>query len=720
MARTQLLSQDWYRLADLKPRLRQQVDVALHDYLGRAWFVLSDKSSGKSFRVPAEDFDILRRFDGKTTVDRIWNDLAWSQRRDLPPQDEFIELVSKLYEGGLLNVDAVPRTQTLARTQNAKRTEWVSRFLKSPVTQKIPLFNPSALLRRPALTWIAHLVFGPVGFVLWAMLILAAGVTAIERWQPLTENLADRALAPSNLIVLACVYPAVKLIHEFAHALAVRRFGGDVTQVGVMFLVFVPMPYVDASDANRFASHSSRALVAGAGILAEFAIGAAAILLWDQADPGLWRAVLFNAIFICTVSTLLFNGNPLLRFDAYYAVADLTQTPGLGTRGQKLLGRRFKRFLAMDPGPDTELAGASARAWMSSYAVLAGIYRLVITFSIALVVAGKLPYVGQVLAVWVVIGGLIWPNVKTVWDMSRSAEFTQKRGKVGMRVIALLAGVAGALLLLPLPSHTTVPALVTNAQGAAVFAETEGMVVALDATPGAKIEVGDVLMRLEPERLRTEKIAMAARIAAASAKLRQAASAANTPLAEAVGRELRALSESLERIDAQLGVADVHANNAGVWNPETPLPRLGQFIARGARIGWIDRPEARRMVARLPETALRDLQRGVTGGTVLLGLGQTVDVPAKDIHLRPNATRQLSDDRMADRLGGPVMTEVTDDGKGLRALETGFPVEVNMDLSDLPVGRIVQLKLRYPAEPLFFRVWPRVVSIVSERFGPGR
>ena len=78
MARVQLHSENWYRVSALCPRLRPQVDVALHEYRGDPWYVLTDKSSGRTFRVQADDFKILRRFDGQTRIDQIWNDIAWS------------------------------------------------------------------------------------------------------------------------------------------------------------------------------------------------------------------------------------------------------------------------------------------------------------------------------------------------------------------------------------------------------------------------------------------------------------------------------------------------------------------------------------------------------------------------------------------------------------------------------------------------------------------
>jgi putative peptide zinc metalloprotease protein len=214
MARAQLHSEDWYRVSSLCPRLKPQVDIALHEYRNAPWYVLTDNSSGRSFRLPAEDYEILRRFDGETRIDNIWNDLSWGRSRDLPPQDEFLELLSRLYEAGVIAVDALPRFAGLAKGQRDKSREWITRFMRSPVSQKVPLFNPSQLLEGPALTRLAHLVFGPLGVLVLIATVLGGVYTAVSYWTPLTANLGDRVLEPNNLLIIALVYPFVKLLHE--------------------------------------------------------------------------------------------------------------------------------------------------------------------------------------------------------------------------------------------------------------------------------------------------------------------------------------------------------------------------------------------------------------------------------------------------------------------------------------------------------------------------
>ena len=719
MARVQLHSEDWYRVSVLCPRLRPQVDIALHEYRGAPWYVLTDKSSGGTFRIQADDFEILRRFDGKTAIDKIWQDLAWARDRDLPPQDEFLELLSRLYEAGILSFDTLPRASQLAKGQIDKSREWITRLIKSPVSQKVALWNPSRLLETKIITSLAHLVFGPFGFLLWFSAVVGGGLTALSYWGPLTKNLGDRVLEPGNIVIMACVYPVVKLIHELAHALAVRRFGGTVTQVGVMFLVFVPMPYVDASQANALRSHESRALVTAAGILAEFAIAGVAMLLWADSDPGLWRAILFNVVLLCTISTLFFNGNPLLRFDAYFVLSDLTRTPGLATRGQNLLAAIGKRSLGIDPGPDTETASSSERIWLVTYAMAAGIYRIFIVFAIAFGLADMLGMAGQILGIWVIFGGLVWPNFKSLKTLSTSPETLRRKWTVMRRLSLVLISGFVFLTIVPLPWRTTVTGVVVPSSNAAVYAQAEGFILELSVTDGTPVSENDKLMRLERAALRTELTALEARRFATMARLRAAQDAGETSLVEAIFVETDAIDDGLEQIREQLSAVNIVADRSGEWMmPIQPL-KHGMMITRGQHLGWIINKADRRIVAQIPQVHGPAVRSGVLGLRVMLAPGEVREIASTNVDLRTNASRLLPDPLLADRAGGPVLTDLESPEAQVLALNPAFNMILDDIALDAPIGRLVSLKVIHPPTSLFKRYWPRVVTAVGARFGSG-
>ena len=115
------------------------------------------------------------------------------------------------------------------------------------------------------------------------------------------------------LLYLSLIF--VKTLHEFGHAYFCRKWGGEVHIMGVMLMIFTPVPYVDATSSWGFRSHARRALVGAAGMIVEVFLAAIAAFIWASTAPGVIHSVAYNIMFVASVSTLIFNLNPLLRFD---------------------------------------------------------------------------------------------------------------------------------------------------------------------------------------------------------------------------------------------------------------------------------------------------------------------------------------------------------------------------------------------------------------------
>jgi putative peptide zinc metalloprotease protein len=211
-----------------------------------------------------------------------------------------------------------------------------------------------------------------------AALVGWGAFSAAQHWNELTQDIGNRVLAPENLLVLGLVFPLLKAAHEFGHACAVKAWGGEVHEMGVMFLVMMPVPYVDASAASAFAQRRQRVIVGAAGMAVELCIASAALLFWLDMQPGLPRAVLFNVMLIAGVSTVLFNANPLLRFDGYYILSDLIDIPNLRQRAQQYLGAVLQRGL-FGIANDAVQATPREAAWFLFFSIASFIYRLTVT-----------------------------------------------------------------------------------------------------------------------------------------------------------------------------------------------------------------------------------------------------------------------------------------------------------------------------------------------------
>lgn len=315
-----LFSASWYRVADLKPRLRRQAAIHRHVYRGQPWYVIEDRAGEKHYRFTAATYSLIGLFDGTRTIDEIWRRGVETLGDDAPTQDDMIRLLAQLHAAGLLPTDVTPETEDLLRHHRHKTKQSLLGLLAAPFSLRMPLFDPDRLLN--GLLPLANFLFSWVGFLIWLAVVGTGIVLAGLHFNELAADISDKVLAPWTLLVIVIAYPFLKLLHELGHGLATKRWGGRVHDVGVMFVVFVPLPYVDASSSSSFASRWQRLSVDAAGILVELFLAALAMILWLQVEPGALRSFFYAVMLIGSVSTLLFNGNPLLRFDGYYILSD--------------------------------------------------------------------------------------------------------------------------------------------------------------------------------------------------------------------------------------------------------------------------------------------------------------------------------------------------------------------------------------------------------------
>ena len=253
---------------------------------------------------------------------------------DAPTQDEALQLLGLLHGAGYLRGNLPPDTAALfERLHEEERRE--ARSQRNPVSFRVPLLDPDAFLER-WLPWVQP-IFTRAGALLTALAIAAAALVALQHTPELLAA-SDSLLEPESVLALWFSYPVVKVVHELGHAFAVKRWGGSVHEIGVMFLVFLPVPYVDASASAVFPEKHRRMVVSAAGIAVELIMASVALFVWLVVEPGFVRHLAYAVMLVGGVSTLLFNGNPLLRFDGYYVLADAIEIPNLATRGRALVG----------------------------------------------------------------------------------------------------------------------------------------------------------------------------------------------------------------------------------------------------------------------------------------------------------------------------------------------------------------------------------------------
>ena len=581
-----LLSEHWHALRHLRPRLREGVQPLHRRLRRRAWVLLSDPVGQRFHRTTPEVWRVIALCDGHRTLDQVW-DAACAQADDSGAsisQHELVQLISALHSNDLLQTQVSPdASEVFERFERQRRARLKQNWL-NVMSLRLPLFHPDAWFDRQ--TALARAVFSTPVALLWLALVLPAGVLAAQHWAALTENLSDRVLSASNLALLWFVYPTVKAVHEWAHGLAVKAHGGAVREVGLLFIVFTPVPYVDATSSYRFASKWARAQVAAAGIAAELALGAVALLVWLAAEPGLTTALAYNVVLIAGVSTVLVNGNPLMRYDGYFIATDLLELPNLAQRAQAYWVYLADRWLFGARDAKAPLAAQGERAILAVYGAAAPAYRLLITVGLIWFVAREYLLIGALMAAIAAWQALALPVWKAWRHLDAGGSLARRRRPAKRRALLLLGAVLAVLTLLPLPFYSVHHGVVWLPDEALVRTDAAGQVVAVQAAAGQQVAAGAPLLQLDNLALQAELSSAAAQLAQTEAKLRQAA-VAEPAKAIALKGELAARQARFDQAQARVAALQLLAGLAGTWVPAAATELTGRAVKRGELLGYL-------------------------------------------------------------------------------------------------------------------------------------
>ncbi len=706
-----LLSPHWYRISGLQPRLRAHVRVHRQKYRDQVWYQLSDASSGRRHRLNQAAYRFVGGMDGQHTVGEIWDVLVKRDDDEALTQDEAIRVLGQLNGAELLQCELTPDIEALFRQhrEHVRRKRWTE---LNPLAIRIRLFNPSRWLTAFD-PWLEAL-FRPAAIVIWLVVVLPALLIAAAQWVDLTAFAAAHVDTPRYLVLAWLAYPVIKAVHELGHALAVRRWGGKVSDVGFTLFVLIPVPYVDASDASGFTRRSQRAIVSGIGILVELFIAALALYVWINTQDGLVRDTAFVAMLIASVSTLVFNGNPLLRFDGYHLLCDLLELPNLDTRSKNWWSNLVQRRIFAIDTPALPLARGE-RKWMVLYAPLAWAYRLYIGTLISLWVATKSALLGAAIAVTVVIMLIAMPIVSLGRQVSRSLQGSARQRAVRAAAAGVTAIVLAAALL-PLPYGTVAQGVVWLPEKAQVRAETAGFVSEVRVRDGDAVAPGDVLAVLHDPVLLARQAEASNRLQALRVQQFHALQIDRVQ-AQNLTRAIQHAEAELARIDTRVAQLEIRSQIAGrmVIVRQDDLPDT--FLSKGQLLGYVFAPGdlmVRTVVPHGDAALVRDRSRGAG---VRLEEQSGRRIPAELHREIPAATFELPSPALADRNGGTVVTDAADPERR-RTLEPVFLVDVALPGSQMQrIGGRAWVRFDFGSEPLLFQWTHALRQLLLQHFG---
>ncbi len=729
-------SESWYRVTALKPRLRSTVEIHRQHYRGRMWYVLQDPSNNQFYRQNEAAYHFVALLDGHRTIGDVWQACNEELGDSAPTQGEAIQLLGQLYTSNLIQCELPPDALGLFTRFQKRRQREVKGYLSNLLFIRIPIFDPDHFLDR----WVKLFgqFFSPAGMVLWVVMVAAGLVSVINHFDLLMEG-SNKVLDPENLPLLYLSFVFIKVIHEFGHGFACKKFGqqfggGEVHTMGIMFLVFTPLPYVDASSAWAFPSKWHRVVVGAGGILIELFVAAIAAIVWANTQGGTIHTIAYNVMFIASVSTLLFNANPLLRYDGYYILSDLVEIPNLSQRAKQYLYYLVKRYIYGVRNPRNPAHTTGEKIWFVFYGLASTVYRVFICARILMFVAKKFFIVGFVLGVAAVVAWVFVPLGKFIHYLATSSELIRVRGRALASTAAFLAAIVMLVGVLQFPDRHRLEGVVEPVQMAGVYAETDGRIVAFLPNRTEVVAGEDVVIQLENMELQTQLEQMLADREAAFVERRQAQTEGKLVEADKLRKQIAYDDKEIVDIRKKIAGLTIRATVSGTWLAPRIEQLEGAYVQRTQRIGVVaDLSEViirctagQNMALLLKEEAV---DSGMLGAEIRLKRrpDDSLTGQATLADFVPAGQSQLFSPALAHAAGGSMATDPTDQ-RGMAALEKYVEIRFTPDgggvITDddgAPTGRLlpgqrVVVRVEMPKRPLMSKWWRGLRQLVQRRF----
>jgi putative peptide zinc metalloprotease protein len=713
-------SESWYRVADLRPRLRPRVQVHRQHFRGTMWHVVQDPASNQFFRLSDPAYHFISLLDGERTVAGAWELSNEHLGDSAPTQGEAIQLLGQLYTSNLLRGELPPDARGLLGRYRKRIRREVQGYLTNLLFMRFPLFDPNRFLNR----WVG--VFGKIfswfGLVGW-LVIMAAGFYAIAgKWGELIASSRD-ILDPSSLPMLYLAFVIVKIFHEFGHGFACKRMGriagagGEVHTMGIMLLVLTPMPYVDASSAWAFRRKWQRVVVGASGMYVELAVAAVAAMVWAsaQGSPTV-QSLTYRIMVVASVSSLLFNGNPLLRYDAYYILSDILEIPNLHQRSKQYVYYLVKRYVWGMRRATSPAHSSGERGWFFFYGIASTIYRVLICTVILWRIAGneKLFIFAAVLAASAVVGWVIVPLGRFLHYLLAGSEVARVRSRAIATTCVALGLVTAGVGIIPAPDRYRIPAIVEPDRMQYIHTGQSGFVIHCLAS-GTRVSRGDVLITMRNPSLRTERDVERARLEQMELEQQEVAARRGVAAGQMYEEAIAAKKQRIEWIEKQLAALEVRSPIDGEWIAPEIEDANGTYLQGGREIGFV----------------------AVAGEVRLNGVASQavpIDEIASEVEIRPEGrpgsqlvgrivernpagAMKLPSASLGYLAGGSVQT-ASDDENGLRTIEPFFRVMVKPlggKTELLPAQRVV-IRASAPPKPLAVQAYRKVLQLINKKF----
>jgi putative peptide zinc metalloprotease protein len=482
--------------------MRPDLNARRHRYHGRTFWVVKEPVGLNYYRFHDEEFAILCMLDGRSSLDEIKEEFETQFTPQKITFHDLLQFVGMLHRSGLVISESTGQGYQLVKRRDDKKWRELMGKLSNVFALRFRGVDPERFLN-----WLYQYTGW---FFRWptviCVLLLAAcagGLVAVN-FEEFQRKLPafHTFFGPKNWFYMGLTMATVKVLHEFGHGLSCKHFGGECHELGAMMLVFTPALYCNVSDSWMLPNKWHRAAIGAAGMYVELFLASCATFLWWYSQPGLLNSICLSIMFICSVSTIVFNGNPLLRFDGYYILMDILEIPNLRQKSTEITKRFFIWLCLGIEQPENPFLPHKNQWAFGLYTVAAVIYRWVVVFSIVFFLNKVFePYGLKILGQLMALSGFVGLVAQPIYGLIKFFWTPGSTNKMKKERLAATFGVIGAVLafvfFVPLPYSVKCMFEIQPRKGQQVFPTVAGLNKVAYVKPNAEVKAGDKLIELE-------------------------------------------------------------------------------------------------------------------------------------------------------------------------------------------------------------------------------
>jgi len=681
-----MLNEQTFEFSQARLKLKDSLRFTMRQSGGSAHFMVEDEVTGRFFRVGLPQYTFMSMLDGQRTVSTALMKTATLLREHAIDESEAANLCKWAIESGLVESENGNSTARRVEQHEQLQKQKMVSYL-NPMMMRIPLFNPD-----PAITVISRFVgflVSPVGGLIWLTVCLFGFLQLANQWDAFFLNRAN-SFGASDIAWIAFTWVLLKLIHELAHSVVCKQFGGRVHSCGILFLLMIPMPFVDVTSSWRFDNKWKRILTSAAGMMSEMFIAAIACYIWVSSEPGPLQFHAGNVIISATLHTLLFNINPLMRFDGYYMLSDWLEIPNLAMQGRAWLKGKFKRLYFGNKSAklkETGFRGVAVRA----YGVLAMAWFFTIAIGLSLAASSFIEGFGLLVAI---IGLVLWaglPLFKLIkfTAVGTDTENPNRKWFAGAMTCTLLI-VAGFLYLCPSPSVVSAPVVIDYDPFSVVRANSTGFAHAIHVADGQRVEEGDLLVTLENLDLQHELQSLLIDISISELRSNNLFNAGEISQVQLERESLESMLKQKKDLQDRIADLTILAPQSGVVLARDLDASVGKHFVPGDEILSIARPGEIQAIALTRQTDIEWVGDDQDAEIQLLIWGRHENdlLTGRIKHVAPRARDDMPHEAFAATAGGPLAVvprgQVEDNSEegDMMLTEPRVPIEIELDPDD--------------------------------------